>query len=70
MQTKRDISIIDLSPGEFLVIACDSLGGIGSKKEDKINVNNRVVGRLTTQVALMEVLARGRGKDAGKSLFS
>ncbi|MGM0369468.1 MAG: AIR synthase related protein [Bacillota bacterium] len=59
MDTNRDISIISLNTDQFLVIACDSLGGIGQKSQDEIKVTNKLVGKLTTRVALLEVLASG-----------
>ncbi|PRX29861.1 alpha-ribazole kinase [Orenia metallireducens] len=56
---KRDISIVNLDSEKALVIACDSLGGIGSKKHDKIRVANSLVGKFTARVALMELMASG-----------
>ncbi|OCL26144.1 hypothetical protein U472_09005 [Orenia metallireducens] len=56
---KRDISIIKLDANKSLVVACDSLGGIGSKEYDKIKVSSRLVGKFTARVALMELLSSG-----------
>lgn len=55
----RDISMIELEDEKMLVIACDSAGGIGSKKGDAIKVSGEIIGRFTTRVALMEVFAVG-----------
>lgn len=59
METKRDISIVNIGGGRSLVIACDVSGGIGPKTGDKIKVNGKKVGLYTSRVALMEVLAVG-----------
>ncbi|WP_018247684.1 AIR synthase related protein [Orenia marismortui] len=59
MNNFRDISILKLDDEKFLVIACDSAGGIGSKIEDKIKLSNHIVGKFTARVALMELLASG-----------
>ena len=57
--TERDLSLIQITPEKMLVISCDSLGGIGLKEEDKVEVSNQIVGRFTLRVALMELLAVG-----------
>ncbi|MGM0471970.1 MAG: hypothetical protein ACQEQI_06800 [Bacillota bacterium] len=54
---QRDIELISLSSTELLVIGCDSLGGIGPKLKDQVQVSGQVVGQLTTRVSLFEVLA-------------
>lgn len=41
------------------VISCDSLGAIGSKKDDVLKVDEEVVGRTTIKVALAEALCVG-----------
>jgi len=56
---KRDLSIVNLDSEKALVIACDSLGGIGSKEYDKIRVANSLLGKFTARVALMELMASG-----------
>lgn len=55
----RDLSFVDIDQEKVLVIACDSAGGIGPKKEDVIKVPGEMIGRFTTRVALMEILAVG-----------
>ena len=59
METKRDISLIDIGENRYLVIACDVSGGIGPKSKDKVKTDGETVGLYTTRVALMEVLAVG-----------
>mgnify|MGYP000158475790 CR=1 FL=1 len=59
METKRDISLINIGENRSLVIACDVSGGIGPKSADKIKVSGELIGHFTTRVALMEVLAVG-----------
>ncbi len=51
----RDLTFIKTDNG-FLVIACDSCGGIGSKKYDQILLDPFYVGALTTRVAIIESL--------------
>lgn len=58
-EIKRDITIIEIDDNNILVIACDSAGGIGSKKNDIVIVPVEIVGSFTTRVALMEVIAVG-----------
>ncbi|NPV53968.1 MAG: hypothetical protein HPY71_10645 [Firmicutes bacterium] len=55
----RDVTIIKMRDGSTLVIACDSLGGIGPKAGDAVKVPGYVVGRFTARVPLMEVMATG-----------
>lgn len=43
----------------MLVIACDSLGGIGPKPLDCVHVDGYTVGKFTARVALMETLSVG-----------
>lgn len=55
----RDLTMMNLPDGSILVIACDSLGGIGPKPQDALNVPGYVVGRFAARVPLMEVMATG-----------
>lgn len=55
----RDVEVTLLDNGQYLVVACDSCGGIGPKELDVVKVPNYIVGRYTARVALMEVLATG-----------
>lgn len=55
----RDVKIIQLSSEQFLVIGCDSAGGIGPKPLDKVKVGGYIIGKFTARVALMEVLSVG-----------
>ena len=55
----RDLTLIDINKDQFLVISCDSSGGIGNKENDMVKVSPKVVGYYTTQVALMEILSFG-----------
>ncbi len=56
---QRDVSILKLDKQKFLVIACDSAGGIGSKKGDQLQVPAEIIGKFTVRVPLMEVMAVG-----------
>lgn len=60
----RDVGVVELGGGLYLVLACDSLGGIGEKERDVVRVSPYVVGRFTGRVALMEVLATGAAPRA------
>lgn len=55
----RDLSLLPIDPSRFLVIACDSSGGIGPKSGDVVQVPAYIVGRFGVRVPLMEVLAVG-----------
>ena len=53
----RDLLIIDGSPP--LVIACDSVGGIGPRPADVVRVPADVVAHFAARVPLLEVLCSG-----------
>lgn len=55
----RDLTFININKDQVLVIACDSSGAIGNKENDLVQVEPEIVGELTTQVALKEILAIG-----------
>jgi hypothetical protein len=59
IKTARDVSVFEVNTDSFMVVGCDSAGGIGPKPLDKINVSGYTLGRFTARVALMEVLAVG-----------
>lgn len=53
----RDLTLLDLQEDYFLVIACDSAGGIGDKVHDIVRTAPRTVGYHTAKVAMMEILS-------------
>lgn len=53
----RDLLVLD-SPGK-LVIACDSIGGIGPKPADTVQVSSETVAHFGVRVPLLEVLCAG-----------
>lgn len=55
----RDLTLVSLGANDILVIACDSLGGIGPKPLDNVKAPAEVVGKYTVRVPLMEILACG-----------
>jgi hypothetical protein len=55
----RDVEVTEITNDLLLVTACDSCGAIGSKDLDIVKVPPDLVGRLTTRVALLEVLSAG-----------
>lgn len=64
MAANRDVSFIELNESLYLAVACDSCGGIGEKVKDVVKVPPYVVGRLTTRVAMMEILSAGASPKA------
>ncbi|NLM53150.1 MAG: hypothetical protein GX197_10075 [Firmicutes bacterium] len=55
----RDLTLVELDSENILVIACDSLGAIGSKAADRVATSGKVVGRCTVRVPLLEIMAAG-----------
>ncbi len=55
----RDLLITELTEELWLVIACDSAGGIGPKKLDTYFSSGYELGRLVVRVPIMEILACG-----------
>ncbi|MDO5707959.1 MAG: hypothetical protein Q4P31_04940 [Andreesenia angusta] len=51
------MSLIDINEEDYLVIACDSVGGIGKKVNDYIDIELDILGYFSTQVVLMELLS-------------
>lgn len=56
---QRDLTLVNLFKDFYLVIGCDSDGGIGPKENDVVKVPGFSLGRAGARVALMEVLASG-----------
>lgn len=57
----RDLTLLDLLPGgdQYLVVACDSDGGIGSKPHDAVKASEELAGTFAVRVPLFEVIACG-----------
>ena len=55
----RDLLVTELTEELWLVIACDSAGGIGPKKLDAHYSSGYEVGRMVIRVPIMEILASG-----------
>lgn len=53
----RDLNLIPWDNKSYLVVSCDSSGGIGNKSGDVVKISPRTLGFYTTQVALMEMLS-------------
>ena len=53
----RDISIIPSSANEEIIVGTDNSGGIGTKEEDVVKVDDGITAYYSTRVAVMEVLA-------------
>ncbi|MFG3714965.1 hypothetical protein [Micromonospora sp. NPDC047730] len=54
----RDLTVLDLTDS-CLVVACDSVGGIGPKPHDTVAVPASTVAHFATRVPLLEVLCAG-----------
>lgn len=55
----RDVEVVSINNAQYLVASCDSCGAIGMKDLDAIKIEWSITGRLTTRVALLEVLSTG-----------
>lgn len=55
----RDVTLLQVNPGEYLLFACGSVGGIGSKPHDTLQVPADVAGYACARVALMKIVALG-----------
>ncbi|MDR3602820.1 MAG: alpha-ribazole kinase [Desulfosporosinus sp.] len=55
----RDVEVVSINQTQYLVASCDSCGAIGMKDLDVVKISWSITGRLTTRVALLEVLATG-----------
>ena len=57
--TRRDLTILPLDEADCLVLACDSVAGVGNKEFDSFHCDPFFVGKFAARVALMEVLSAG-----------
>ena len=55
----RDVEVVSINQAQYLVASCDSCGGIGMKELDAFKISWFITGKLTTRVALLEVLSTG-----------
>jgi len=55
----RDVEVVSINQAQYLVASCDSCGAIGMKDLDTLKIAWSITGRLTTRVALLEVLSTG-----------
>jgi hypothetical protein len=55
----RDVLIEPLDSEQYLVISCDSCGGIGNKPGDVLKLSAYFTGRYTARVAILELLSVG-----------
>ena len=55
----RDLSILPISKGKSLVIACDSSAGIGKKEHDAVEIDPAITAAFCLRVPLMELLCYG-----------
>lgn len=55
----RDLTLMAINDRQYLVIACDSDGGIGNKPKDTVKVTEAVIANFATRVPLFEIIACG-----------
>lgn len=55
----RDVEVVSINKAQYLVASCDSCGAIGMKKLDALKISWFITGKLTTRVALLEVISTG-----------
>ena len=55
----RDLTVVALSDNQFLLTAVDISAAIGEKEFDVLSVQPELTGKLTTRVALLEIIASG-----------
>ena len=55
----RDLTLLAINESQYLVVACDSDGGIGSKPDDIVKVTEEVIGAFAVRVPLFEMIASG-----------
>ena len=55
----RDVAVLQVTPEEYLLFACGSLGGVGSKPNDTCQVPADVAGYACARAAVMRILALG-----------
>ena len=55
--TFRDLALLRLGHKEFIVAACDAVGGLGSKPDDVEQMEPECVGYFSTRVVLLELLS-------------
>ncbi|RNB82358.1 hypothetical protein EDM56_23840 [Brevibacillus fluminis] len=59
LQKVRDLTVIDINETQYMVVACDSDGGIGTKELDVVQVPEEVLGAFAVRVPLFELIASG-----------
>jgi selenophosphate synthetase-related protein len=69
-RTTRDVLLVRIDADRLLAVTCDSAGAVGSKPQDEIKASPELVGKLTTRVALMELLSIGADPIAISGTFS
>ena len=55
----RDLTIQEILPHQYLVVACDSSSGVGEKEGDNFFCPTRVVGAYCARVCLFELISSG-----------
>ena len=55
----RDLTLISLTQDKTLVVACDSSGSIGPKKNDMLKIPAFYTGKFAIRVGILEVMCTG-----------
>lgn len=58
-RTVRDLTVLPVAADRVLVVACDSIGGIGDKPHDAYPADPATCGHFALRVPLLELLAAG-----------
>lgn len=59
LRKNRDLTMIEINDRQYLVIACDSDGGIGNKEQDVVKVSEKKIAQFATRVPLFEIISCG-----------
>ncbi|MBU1098041.1 MAG: hypothetical protein CVV23_05025 [Ignavibacteriae bacterium HGW-Ignavibacteriae-2] len=59
VRSARDLLVTELTEDFWMIVSCDSDGGIGPKEKDTVQCSGYSLGRFAARVPLMEMLACG-----------
>jgi AIR synthase related protein, N-terminal domain len=59
VRSERDLLVTELTEDFWMIVSCDSDGGIGPKEQDTVHCSGYTLGRFAARVPLMEMVACG-----------
>ncbi|WP_280770459.1 hypothetical protein [Salipaludibacillus daqingensis] len=59
LKKQRDLTLMAVNDMQYIAIACDSDGGIGSKAQDVVKVSEEIIAQFATRVPLFEIISCG-----------